>query len=190
MSHLSLAPNMAKVLAVCGMPAAGKGLFAEILAEKGVPVRSMGDMVRAEVRRIEIEETPGIFGEVASQLRAEHGDDILAHRLIEEVDSLLEHHSIVLIEGMRGIAERSVFKNHWGKQFNSVAITANEEIRFKRVQQRNRSEDGTRNDFDIRDKREIGWGLDILIAEADFSFTNESGIDVLRNIVEDWFNSH
>lgn len=189
MSHLSSAPAMAKVLAVCGMPAAGKGLFAEILADKGVPVRSMGDMIRAEVSRLGITETPGIFGEIASQLRAEYGDDILAHRLIEEVDTLLKHHSIVLIEGMRGIAEREVFMNHWGNDFYSVAITADENVRFARVQQRNRSEDGDRNDFEVRDKRENGWGLDALIEEADFSFENESGIGTLRTKVETWFNS-
>ena len=42
--------NMGRVIAVCGLPASGKGEFAAILAETGIPVLSMGDMIRAEVK--------------------------------------------------------------------------------------------------------------------------------------------
>jgi len=52
---------MGQVVAVCGMPGSGKGEFAAVIAEQGVPVLSMGDMVRAEVRRQELAESPGIF---------------------------------------------------------------------------------------------------------------------------------
>ena len=40
---------MSRVLAVCGMPGSGKGEFAQIFMDAGIPVRSMGDMVREEV---------------------------------------------------------------------------------------------------------------------------------------------
>ena len=73
---------MGLVIAVSGLPAAGKGEFAAILAATGIPVRSMGDMVRAEVRARGIPEAPHVFGEVATEMRAEHGDDVLAHRLV------------------------------------------------------------------------------------------------------------
>jgi adenylate kinase family enzyme len=45
--------SMARVVAVCGMPGSGKGEFANVLHSHGIPVLSMGDMVRAEVRRLE-----------------------------------------------------------------------------------------------------------------------------------------
>ncbi len=96
--------SMARVVAVCGMPGSGKGEFANVLSENKIPVLSMGDMVRAEVTRLELKETPGIFGEIAAQLRVEHGEDVLAVRLADAVDTHLESHSIVLIEGMRGTA--------------------------------------------------------------------------------------
>ena len=60
---------MARVFAVCGMPGSGKGEFATVLVEAGVPVVSMGDMVRAEVHRRGLEEAPHVFGEVAAELR-------------------------------------------------------------------------------------------------------------------------
>ena len=79
---------MGLVLAVCGMPASGKGEFASVLANRGIPVRSMGDMVRVEVSRLGLAESPNIFGEVASNLRAKFGDDVLAVRLFYAVDDL------------------------------------------------------------------------------------------------------
>ena len=44
-----LVQYMGHAIAVCGMPGSGKGEFARIIADNGIPVRSMGDMVRAEV---------------------------------------------------------------------------------------------------------------------------------------------
>ena len=55
---------MGHAVAVCGMPGSGKGEFANIIAANGVPVRSMGDMIRAEVRRHGLDEAPHVFGEV------------------------------------------------------------------------------------------------------------------------------
>ena len=180
---------MGLVFAVSGLPAAGKGEFAAILASKGIPVRSMGDMVRAEVKARGIPEAPRVFGEVASEMRAKHGDDVLAHRLVAAVDNLLLEHNIVLIEGLRGTAEREVFSTHWGELFKVVAITAPKELRFKRVQSRGRSEDGNLSDLEARDKRETGWGLDVIIQEADFSFPNESDLDDLKIRVSAWLDN-
>ncbi len=180
---------MGIVIAVSGLPAAGKGEFAAILAARGIPVRSMGDMVRAEVKARGIEEAPHVFGEVAMDLRAKYGDDILAHRLVEAVDNLLQEHSIVLIEGMRGTAEREVFQSHWGDSFSTVAIEADLETRFQRVLSRARSEDGGLEELKERDRRETGWGLDTIIAEADKIFTNQSDLDDLTSEVSVWLDT-
>ena len=180
---------MGLVIAVSGMPAAGKGEFVAILADRGIPVRSMGDMVRAEVRDRGIKEAPHVFGEVASDLRAKYGDDVLAQRLTEAVDELLVDNEIVLIEGLRGVAEREVFSKHWGVNFLVAAVTASKALRFERVQSRARSEDGDLSDLEIRDKRETGWGLDVIIQDADFSFSNESDLEDLKTQVSAWLDN-
>ena len=107
---------MARVVAVCGMPGSSKGEFAAILSEAGVPIVSMGDMIRAEVAQRGLDEAPHVFGEVAAELRAEFGEDVLAVRLCDHVDALLSNHSMVLIEGLRGTAEEdAVFSARWGR---------------------------------------------------------------------------
>ena len=179
--------NMGKVVAVCGMPGSGKGEFAAVLELQGVPVLSMGDMVRAEVKRQNLSETPGIFGEIAAQLRAEHGEDVLAVRLADAVDELLESHPIVLIEGMRGTAERIVFSQRWSEAFASVAVEASPDVRFTRIQNRGRSEDGDRASFEIRDTREIGWGLDQIILEADHHIDNNLDLVTFQENCRTWY---
>jgi dephospho-CoA kinase len=180
--------NMGCVVAVCGMPGSGKGEFAAVLAEQGVPVLSMGDMVRAEVKRQKLQESPGIFGEIAAQLRAAHGEDVLAVRLADAVDGLLETNAIVLIEGMRGTAERTVFSQRWQEAFESLAVEASPDVRFTRIQHRGRSEDGDRGAFEVRDAREIGWGLDTIILEADHRIDNNIGLDAFRENCKHWYH--
>ncbi|HJL96712.1 MAG TPA: AAA family ATPase [Candidatus Poseidoniaceae archaeon] len=181
--------NMARVVAVCGMPGSGKGEFASVLSENNIPVLSMGDMVRAEVKRLELEESPGIFGEIAAQLRAQYGEDVLAVRLSDAVDSHLESHPIVLIEGMRGTAERIIFEQRWGEQFYSLAVVASPDTRFSRIQNRGRSEDGDRQAFEVRDSRERGWGLEQIIAESDFIIDNNVELPLFRDSCLAWLES-
>jgi len=167
---------MPQVVAVCGMPGSGKGEFAAMLVSAGVPVVSMGDMIRAEVRRRGLEEAPNVFGEVAASLRAAHGADVLAVRLCDRVDELLTLHPLVLIEGLRGTAEQAVFSSRWGDNYRTVAIVADADTRFQRIQQRGRSEDGDRAAFEARNQRETGWGLDLLIEQADDTLENETDL--------------
>ncbi len=181
---------MGRVVAVCGMPGSGKGEFAAVLAQQGVPVLSMGDMVRAEVRSQGLEETPGIFGEIAAQLRAEHGEDVLAVRLADAVDRLLLEHPIVLIEGMRGTAERTVFHARWNEDFASLAVDASPGVRFTRIQLRGRSEDGDRAAFEVRDQREIGWGLDKIILEADHLIDNNQDLESFQLACQEWYRQY
>lgn len=177
---------MGRVLAVCGLPGSGKGEFASVMESNGIPILSMGDMVRAEVSRLGIEESPGIFGEIAAQLRAEFGDDVLAKRLCDAVDELLNSNDLILIEGLRGTAEFDLFNSRWGDKFSTIAITASRETRFERTQTRGRSEDGDISAFEVREQRETGWGLDTLIENADITLPNESNLEEFHANCDNW----
>ena len=177
---------MVRVLAVCGLPACGKGEFADVAASLSLPVRSMGDMVREEVARRELEVVPEVFGQVASDLRREFGEDVLAVRLTAAVDDLLQTHPLVLIDGLRGTAEYSVFKSTWGERFQSVAIHTDKDIRFSRMMARGRSEDGGTATFEARDEREKGWGLEELIGQADVLVENNDDLVQFQNQIRSW----
>ena len=123
---------MVRVLAVCGLPACGKGEFADVAASLSLPVRSMGDMVREEVVRQGLEGDPRVFGRIAVELRAKHGDDVLAVRLADAIDGMEDRPALLVIDGLRGVAEREVFAARWGEAFRVVAIHADAEVRFRR----------------------------------------------------------
>ncbi len=98
----------------------------------------------------------------------------------------MKTHPIVLIEGMRGTAEFQIFNSRWAPRFSSVAITANPEVRFQRTQSRGRLEDGDREQFQIREVREAGWGLHTLIEQADYQINNESTLEDLVISTNSW----
>lgn len=180
---------MGRVFAVCGMPGSGKGEFAQVLSNNDIPVRSMGDMVREEVARRELEIAPEVFGIVAADLRREFGDDVLAVRLTAAVDELLKDNPIVLIDGLRGTAEYDVFKSTWGKTFQSIAIVTEKQIRFARMAARGRSEDGGTATFEARDEREKGWGLESLIESADVQLENNLDLVHFQDEIRTWLNA-
>ena len=181
--------SMSRVLAVCGMPGSGKGEFAQIFMDAGIPVRSMGDMVREEVARRALDVVPEVFGQVAADLRREFGEDVLAVRLTEAVNTLLASHPLVLIDGLRGTAEYAVFKSTWGENFQSVAIHADKAIRFARMMARGRSEDGGIATFEARDEREKGWGLEELIDSADVLVENNDDLPQFQHQIRLWLDT-
>jgi dephospho-CoA kinase len=173
---------MVKVVAVCGMPGSGKGVFGDAAKQLGLIVRSMGDMIRAEVERRGIAGDPNVFGRVAQELRDEYGYGVLASRLIPIIEAEDPSEELVVIEGMRGIDEYDEFCAAWGDDFSVVAIVCDTDARFSRILARGRSEDGDRASFDERDAREIDWGVQTLIDNADHVINNSGSLPMFASI--------
>jgi dephospho-CoA kinase len=179
-----------KIVAICGMPGSGKGEISKFAIEHEIPVLSMGDMVRAESENRGLEETPGNIGLVAVSLRQQFGEQVLADRLVPFVETLSQTFvPIIMIEGIRGTAEATAFQNKWGENFTILAIKSDEEKRWQRIRLRGRGEDGSRDDFVIRNLREKKWGLEDLITQADYEITNNSSLNELKQEFQTWLNS-
>ncbi len=163
-------------IAVCGMPGSGKSLVSENARKRSIPVLSMGDLVRHELKLRDLDETPTNVGEVALNLRATFGEGILASRLLDDLGNAMKHHSTVFIEGMRSPAELQIFRQTLGSQFIVIGIRSDEEIRWKRISTRKRGEDGTREDFAARDARETIFELPKLIDEAHILLENNGDL--------------
>tara|TARA_B100001996_G_scaffold129758_1_gene98603 strand:+ start:1937 stop:2533 length:597 start_codon:yes stop_codon:yes gene_type:complete len=183
-------PMCAKIIAICGMPGSGKGEISKLANLNGIPVLSMGDMIRAEAERRGLEETPGNIGLVVVSLRSQFGEQILAERLVPSVDALSHTSSpIIMIEGIRGTAEAEVFKQHWGEGFSLLAILSDEDTRWQRILLRGRGEDGDRQDFATRNTRERKWGLGELIENAEYKIENNSTLEQLKTEFNNWLTS-
>jgi len=171
-----------KIIAFVGMPASGKSEASRIAAEMGVPVIIMGDVIRKEVLKRGLEPNDSNTGMVATDLRKCEGMDAVSRRCVSQIRETGSE--LVVVDGVRGIAEVECFRQEFGKGFNLISIYAPIEIRFSRVQKRGRSDDmnsieGLRN----RDERELSWGMGEAIEASNVEIENKSTLEAFRKDV-------
>jgi dephospho-CoA kinase len=164
-----------KVIGVVGLPASGKGEFSKIAAETGIPVIVMGDMIRAAVLKAGLEPTDTNFGATANRLRAESGMDAIAALCLPEI--MKQTAPLVLVDGIRGDAEVKLFRKHFST-FTLISIDSTFEKRLERIRVRGRSDDFVLPEsLRTRDEREMNWGLNNALAQADIRIQNEGSLE-------------
>ncbi|HTX44393.1 MAG TPA: AAA family ATPase [Methanocella sp.] len=177
-----------KVIAFVGMPGAGKTEASNVAREMGIPVVVMGDVIREEVGKRGLPPTDENIGAIANLLRKEEGMDAIARRCIPMIMALEGKAAVVVVDGIRGIAEVEGFKKAFDDNFTLVKIDAPFELRLERLKGRGRSDDvGSVEWLKRRDERELSWGMGKAMDEANESVTNLDPIqrfkDEIRSIL-------
>jgi dephospho-CoA kinase len=172
-----------RVIAFTGLPASGKSAAVAVARERGLPVVRMGDLVLAEVerRRLPLEESH--IGPVATGMRREHGEDVWARRTMERLrdEPTLRDAPLIVVDGVRSLAEIAHFRRMLRDDFVLVAIEAPTAVRHARLSERGRSDDPQSLELiAARDAREKGWGVEEAIRRADHRLANDGGLDALR----------
>jgi dephospho-CoA kinase len=172
-----------KIIAFTGMPASGKSEAVQLAKNKRIPVIRMGDMVWEETKRQGKTLDDKNVGEIAHCMREKHGMDIWAKRTVEKIRSLKKS-PLLVIDGVRNMEEIEYFKQELGMDFLVIAIDAPDELRRKRAISRGRTDDSKNlKDLEERDKREIRWGLQKVIADADIVIPNNGSIENFKKQV-------
>jgi len=180
------------VVGLAGMAGSGKSLVVSVAKENGYSVVVMGDEVREEAKRRNMEPTPENLGRIMLELRQKEGEAVIAKRCIPKIERAEERK--IIVDGIRSLAEAEQFKQRF-PSFTLMAVHASPETRFKRLFKRKRSDDP--KDWEIfkeRDHRELGVGLGNAIAMAEHIIINEEDIDttkakareILKRIEEKW----
>jgi dephospho-CoA kinase len=172
-----------RVIGTVGLPGSGKGEAAAVAEELGVPVVTMGDVIRQECRNRGLDPATH-HGEIARTLREENGSDAIARRSLPIVESELETANAVLVDGIRSGVEVERFEAAFGDDFALVSIEAPFELRAERVSDRGR--DATGDDGESlaeRDERERGFGMDEAMARADVTIENTGSLEAFRRQV-------
>ncbi len=174
-----------KIIAFVGMPASGKSEASNVVREMGIDVINMGDVIREEVSRRGLEPTDANTGAVANDLRDKEGMNAVAIRCIPKIRKTGDE--IVVVDGVRGIAEVRLFKEEFGDEFSLIFLDTPLEIRFERVMGRGRSDDDMKSPDDLkrRDDRELKWGLPEAIEAANITIENTSTIPDFRDKIKD-----
>ncbi len=178
------------VIGTVGLPGSGKGEAATVAREEGIPVVTMGDVVRQETADRGLDPTKD-HGTVAQALREENGPAAIAERSLPMVEDRLEDHDAVLVDGLRSGVEVDAFEERFGADFTLVSIEAPFDLRAKRIDTRGRdaSESDGGEGLESRDERERGFGMDEAMARADVVVENTETLaafhDRIQTIIRD-----
>ena len=151
----------------------------------------MGDVVRNEAKKRNLEPSGNNIGKIAKDLREEWGPAIIAEKCVDLIKSKKEE--VIFVDGLRSFSEINIFRKFW--KFPIIAIVVDEEIRFNRLFERGRSDDPkSLEELIERDKRENKFGLDKVLQNADYVIQNNSTLDDLkkktRKLVIDIINNY
>jgi len=165
-----------KVLAICGFPGSGKSTAIDTIRNLGSLI-IMGDIIRNEAKKRKLEPTSENLGKIAKELRLKYGSNIIAEKCVDLINK--QNNNIIFIDGLRSMVEVNVFRKHW--KFPIIAIVLEEKRRFKRLFERARSDDPKSiDDLKDRDKREIEFGLEEVLNNADYTIKNDSTKEDLK----------
>ncbi|QZY00825.1 AAA family ATPase [Halobaculum rubrum] len=172
-----------RVIGTVGLPGSGKGEAAAVAEEEGVPVVTMGDVIRAECRDRGLDPAEH-HGEIARALREENGPAAIAERsvpLIEDAAARADA-GAVLVDGLRAPVELERFRERFGDDFTLVAITAPFDLRVDRLGERGRDD----SDVDVealrdREERELEFGMGEVIEAADLTVDNTDTLASFRD---------
>jgi len=157
----------------------------------GLETLNLGDGVRAEAKRRNLEPSGDNLGKLMLELREKNGPGAIAKLLTEQIKN--SQSKVIIIDGVRSIAEIEVLKNTGSVKLLSIEASA--DTRYKFLSARGRSDDPTtREKFEERDNREISVGLGKSIAIADETIVNsditlDELTELAHKVIERWIDN-
>jgi len=181
--------NLSKLI-VCltGMPGAGKSTIANGLKEKGFEIINMGDAVRAEAEKRNLEPTSQNLGKLMLELREKNGPGAVAELIKPSIEN--SNSNVIVIDGIRSNDEIQVLKK--SANVKLLSILASTDTRFIFLHDRGRSDDPkSREIFEERDNRELSVGVGKSIELADESISNnqltkDELIEAAYQVIQSW----
>jgi dephospho-CoA kinase len=162
------------IVALTGMPGAGKTTVANYLAQKGIPLLIMGDVVREAAQNEGLEPTSHNLSKLMVRLREKNGPEAIAHLIAKKIKTMKKKDKgfdVVIVDGIRSMAEIQVLKGVGNIKL--LAIHGSIITRYSHIRERARSDvPSDIGEFDKRDKVEMGVGISDAIALADETISN------------------
>ena len=172
------------LIGLTGPNGGGKGEVASYLKEKSFEYYSLSDVIRDEIRARGDELSRENLIRIGNELRQQYGFAVLAQRILAKIES----NTNSVVDSIRNPAEVDALRA--GGHFRLVVVDAPPDIRFQRIQNRNRENDPQNyNDFLALEKRETegdahAQNLQQVAALADHSIENKSTLEDLHSTTD------
>lgn len=191
-----MAAREIQVLAFVGAPAAGKTVAALVAKDMDLPIITMGDVIREELKRQGLPLSDENAGRIATELREREGLDAIAKRCIPRIRAVMggvggeAKKTVFVIDGIRGTAEVELFKKEFGPDFTLVRVDTPRIRRYERIKARGRADDArTLEEFKEREEREKGWGMGEALEQADKVIHNVGSLYAFRDQIRSLLDS-
>jgi len=158
------------IVAITGMPGAGKSTAAKALENFGMKRVVMGDVIREETKRRGLVADEKNTGEVMKDLRKKYGEGAVAELSLNSIGKAKPE--LLVVDGIRSLTEVEAFGR--AGRVLLLAIHASRGRRYSLLKERGRSDDPIKYEtFLKRDERELEIGIGRAIALADEVISNE-----------------
>jgi dephospho-CoA kinase len=175
-----------RVIGIVGLPGSGKSEAAAVAESEGIPVVTMGDVIRQECRDRGLD--PAVHhGEIAQKLREEGGPGAVADRSLPVIEDHLTGAETVVIDGIRSGVEVDRFRNAFGEAFLLVRVDAPDAARAERLDLRGRDAGEAEGGESLaeRDERELSFGMGEAMERADVVVENDGSLAAFRERVRE-----
>ena len=183
---------MHKIVAIVGMPGAGKTEAAEYLVKKGFRFVRLGQITLDEVKKRGLEPTEGNERPIREELRKTHGMAAFALLNFQKIDKMLKNGSVV-VDGLYSWEEYAAFKEKY-PNIVVLSIYASPKTRYERLEKRKlnkkdvkmKKRRATKEEAASRDKAQLeNLHTGPPIAMADFTVVNECSLKELHKNIDE-----
>ncbi len=161
-----------KLIAIVGMPGAGKSVAAEFFHNKGIPVLRFGDQTDISLKELGLPRNEKNERVVREKLRADYGMAAMAIKIEPRIVKAAQTHKTVILDGLYSWEEYVYLKKKF-PQLKLICIYASPETRHARLAVRPirplTKEDAESRDIAELEKLNKGGP----IAIADYLISNE-----------------
>lgn len=171
------------ILAVVGLPGAGKTEAANFFLEKGWPVVQFGKVVNDYIDKHNLNHDEPTHKRIREGLRKKYGLEAFAVLNEDKIRKKLNRNSILVIDGMRSWEEYLYLKKKFrNTKLFVLALYADENKRHKRLSQRKYRGKLYGRERDVDELINLNMGP--TIALADFVIDNNSSLEEFRSKLE------
>jgi len=168
------------IIGITGTDGAGKGAVVDYLVkEKGFAHYSARALLIEEIERQGIQNNRSNMRIVANELRAKYGNDYVVHHYLERAKKTGDKK--IIIESLRAVDEATLLKKSGGIL---LAVDADQEIRFERVQKRRSESDkvsfeefAKHEALEMNDPDPHGMQKERVMQMADYTIMNNGTLD-------------
>lgn len=174
---------MKRIIAIVGMPGAGKTEAAEYLATYGIPFVRFGEITEEEVKKRGLKLTPENERIVREAIRKENGMGAFALKAEPKIKTLLAEKDSIVIDGLYSWEEYTYLK----KMFPSLTIIhiyAEPKVRYNRLSQRSVRQIPIDECYlrDVAEIEKLNKGGPIAIADYTIENNSDRVFDLQRKI--------